>query len=150
MAKNNKTEIQEISPVHNPSLDDREAYPSLNAGEPAEEVKEAAPQPLRRTIVGVSPDSPQEPDTYERPPSQTAPPAAKRDPAIPKSGFVPFTSPSATEAMMSDEKWSLVRPNRTQVCIIGPRRWYFEKDVQISVPDSVKQVLARASLIYPG
>jgi hypothetical protein len=47
------------------------------------------------------------------------------------------------------EVMCLVKPNSTFDTHIGLRRYYFVKDKAVRVPQSVRDILARASRIYP-
>lgn len=166
MAKQKVDTPAEISPVFNPALDS-ELYQRADSDAGVEDLRSESPDtvrettplvPMRRTITGMKPGEVPEPDTYERPSAAapSVPVKAQADPTIPKSGFimapsvVTGISGQAQEAFMSDEeRWVNVRPNVTRKCFIGPRIWYFQKDVQLPVPQSVKDVLARANMIYP-
>jgi len=56
---------------------------------------------------------------------------------------------AAEEAVASQEKAVAVKPNSTFSCTIGLRRYDFIKNVPVTVPLSVKEVLANGAKIYP-
>lgn len=53
------------------------------------------------------------------------------------------------DAVSTQEKSTVVKPNSTFSCVIGLRRYDFTKNVSVTVPVSVKDVLANGNKIYP-
>lgn len=47
------------------------------------------------------------------------------------------------------DKLVAVKPNATFQCVIGNRRYDFQKNVAVTVPTSVREVLANGNRIYP-